>query len=411
MSRRGGRDGPPWAGPSPSLSNPSKQSIPEGDSFSYKEWITEDSSDPRRDSSSLSAYKSDSLSLQKSVEKADPDISAELDEDLQGDDLQAGTESDESSPSQPESQLFGRWWEDGPTPPWEIKCSPRVQARPRTPLIIPSLQPPKASSNQRRTCSHRAPLDLFALWENGARSDTPRTAWNETRGPTAPSTSRRAWEASRKAATAAASRAPTLRAVLVGGKRNKITSPTRQSKTPTTPTPRGKHRLPEVEADPAPTHLNGRWFSRLDNELMGRIEGDRVVWAEDGTSSRINLHSDGQVVSMLVNGEAHSAVLSSDGRLLRWSDGDRWMREDDDMEILRQSTSLYGAGNDDLDCSILFGESNSCWSTRPSSTASRSMMGSRGSIMGSRGLNSRGSPKVYGKRGLTPLSAQFPFAS
>lgn len=73
--------------------------------------------------------------------------------------------------------------------------------------------------------------------------------------------------------------------------------------------------------------FEGDWVSRTDGELRGRIEGASLIWEEDCSTTHLWAHGErGDVISMLVDGECHSGVLSEDGRLLRWGDGDTWIR-------------------------------------------------------------------------------------
>lgn len=73
--------------------------------------------------------------------------------------------------------------------------------------------------------------------------------------------------------------------------------------------------------------FEGDWASREDGELRGRIEQGHLMWEEDGTATPLWVHGErGDVLSMLVDGSYHYGVLSEDGRLLRWGDGDVWLR-------------------------------------------------------------------------------------
>jgi len=73
--------------------------------------------------------------------------------------------------------------------------------------------------------------------------------------------------------------------------------------------------------------FEGYWASKDDGELRGRIEHGHLVWEEDGTATPLWVRGErSDVISMLVDGENHYGVLSEDGRLLRWADGDVWFR-------------------------------------------------------------------------------------
>jgi len=84
-----------------------------------------------------------------------------------------------------------------------------------------------------------------------------------------------------------------------------------------------------------PSHLlDGDWFSREDGELRGRIEAGQLYWEEDGSATSLYIHTKrGDVVSMVVDGERHSGVLSEDGRILKWQDGDIWVRVRPENEV------------------------------------------------------------------------------
>lgn len=85
----------------------------------------------------------------------------------------------------------------------------------------------------------------------------------------------------------------------------------------------------------AASSFQGTWVSRIDGEVRGHIKGACLTWAEDGSETRLKFvqsHPNpgpGDVVNMRVDGQSHAGVLSEDGHILRWSDGDRWLRVDD----------------------------------------------------------------------------------
>lgn len=93
--------------------------------------------------------------------------------------------------------------------------------------------------------------------------------------------------------------------------------------------------------------LDGSWFSRIDGDFRGNIEDGTLVWEEDGTATPLSRHGErGDVVSMVVDGDAHFGVLSEDGRLLKWQDGDIWKRA---LPRNRLDVALSMQGNSDLD--------------------------------------------------------------
>mmetsp|Transcript_84599 Transcript_84599/g.218002 ORF Transcript_84599/g.218002 Transcript_84599/m.218002 type:complete len:267 (+) Transcript_84599:91-891(+) len=76
--------------------------------------------------------------------------------------------------------------------------------------------------------------------------------------------------------------------------------------------------------------LEGTWHSRQDGELRGRIDGNRMTWEEDGSETLITIAGErADIVRMSVDGKSYAGVLSEDGRLLKWGDGDVWVRSDD----------------------------------------------------------------------------------
>lgn len=84
--------------------------------------------------------------------------------------------------------------------------------------------------------------------------------------------------------------------------------------------------------------LDGDWYSRADGEYRGFVMDGHMMWNEDGSATPLAMHGErSDVVSMVVDGEMHSGVLSEDGRLLRWRDGDSWKR------VSMASSTEYGS--------------------------------------------------------------------
>mmetsp|Transcript_35 Transcript_35/g.115 ORF Transcript_35/g.115 Transcript_35/m.115 type:complete len:279 (-) Transcript_35:21-857(-) len=185
--------------------------------------------------------------------------------------------------------------------------------------------------------------NVFVLWSNAGRSHTPNSLWRAERG----------------GQVAPADGAPrTLAAVVVGHQRPA-----------TSPAAPGTRRV--VPCSPRhPSRLDGTWLSRLDGELRGHVEGGQLRWEEDGSATPLVLHGErGNIVSMTVDGQAHSGVLSADERLLRWGDGDVWVRVDDFFE---QVSTLCSSGNSILqDDSLSWGSWRASSSRPPSRPASR----------------------------------------
>eukprot|EP00927_Polykrikos_kofoidii_P051526 TRINITY_DN45328_c0_g1_i1.p1 TRINITY_DN45328_c0_g1~~TRINITY_DN45328_c0_g1_i1.p1 ORF type:complete len:385 (+),score=49.76 TRINITY_DN45328_c0_g1_i1:187-1341(+) len=265
----------------------------------------------------------------------------------------ANGESIEATPS----RRTPRWWEDeAGVPPWEIQCQTRKLALPRRNVVVPALRPPRTprSAKERVGISRPPEDDLFAMWSSAARSDTPQSVWNGQRGPAAPASIRKSKQA-RLHHTAHTPRCvpdhvPTVRSTLIG-RLSQTRSPAPQSparKLPRELAAKGvRPALYEEPHTPPPAHLDGVWISRRDGETRGYIESTRLLWAEDGSTSRLSFYGlAGNIVNVVVDGEAHSAVLSADRRLLRWGDGDVWVREDDEMEDLRPINHSTGDGKD-----------------------------------------------------------------
>eukprot|EP00929_Paragymnodinium_shiwhaense_P069698 TRINITY_DN35162_c0_g1_i1.p1 TRINITY_DN35162_c0_g1~~TRINITY_DN35162_c0_g1_i1.p1 ORF type:complete len:391 (+),score=78.39 TRINITY_DN35162_c0_g1_i1:92-1264(+) len=232
-----------------------------------------------------------------------------------------------------------RWWweEDGAVPPWEMQSKERTMAKPRPQQqAIGSLKPPSKKLASRKSArGGRHDIQLFSLWSSAGVKDEPNTIWEEPLRPVATASERRTL--TDRGEKAMFLRPPTVRSALIGPLRPN-TSDALPSRLKTQ-----RHQLPKVTK-------HSQRLSRSDGEYRCQIHGMRLFWAEDGSETRLTYHGvGGHIVSMMVDKEAHSGVLSSDGRLLRWGDGDLWVRDDDDMDSLRASTAA---------CSTSCGESS-----------------------------------------------------
>jgi len=186
---------------------------------------------------------------------------------------------------------------------------------PSTPSKVPLPQarkparPRKHNPGSVQNTSGRLGVDIFALWEKAGRINTPLSAYTAGRDIMR--------EADNGGGFVAGS---TLRSTIVGPCQLSLT-PRAQSK---------KSRSLQI-----PTAFEGTWISREDHEIRGRIEGSYMIWDEDHfrTCFRVikcnALAGSGDVIIMTIDGEKHSGVLSEDGHILRWRDGDRWQRIDE----------------------------------------------------------------------------------
>uniref|UniRef100_A0A7S0B259 Uncharacterized protein n=1 Tax=Pyrodinium bahamense TaxID=73915 RepID=A0A7S0B259_9DINO len=163
---------------------------------------------------------------------------------------------------------------------------------------------PGAGAARRR---HDPDPHVAVLWNSAGRARTPNSVYRrgEPGGQIAASGKSSPEDAGRR----------TLSALVSTGSRRPATSPAGSAR------------------DPA--RLDGTWLSRTDGELRGYVEGGRLHWEEDGTATPLMVHGDrGNIVSLSVDGRAYSGVLSEDERLLRWGDGDLWVRVDEFYEQL-----------------------------------------------------------------------------
>mmetsp|Transcript_117588 Transcript_117588/g.293180 ORF Transcript_117588/g.293180 Transcript_117588/m.293180 type:complete len:313 (-) Transcript_117588:260-1198(-) len=219
-------------------------------------------------------------------------------------------------------------------------ASPR--ARPKTtPRCQRRRQDPVRQAAQRRS-GERTDPDAFVLWHPSGQQRLPNTLWRpHGSGPPLHPDGPHGW-------------CSTLRSALDGAHARPRTSPATSSLSSARPGS-GDSGLPRAALKGAvddlgceaglseerlgsPTTLGslsadrcqifeGDWASRADGELRGRIEQGHLMWEEDGTATPLWVHGErGDVLSMMVDGQCHYGVLSEDGRLLRWADGDVWLR-------------------------------------------------------------------------------------
>lgn len=217
---------------------------------------------------------------------------------------------------------------EGPVPPDGVVIHSTLVDRNPPPRSAPGYRPGSRrwGWQQRRLQAKARSKDLFAIWNGGRHMHTPYSAW-------------RAEHHDRRAMTERVARKElhgmcipgenTISSALVG---QRPVSPPRPKVGPDywpVPLEGSEMRGPRV-------HLDGFWRSRADGELRGQISSCTLVWEDDGLATPLETHGHGgSIVYMSVDGDSHSAVLSEDGRLLRWSDGDVWVRDDDELERLR----------------------------------------------------------------------------
>lgn len=188
--------------------------------------------------------------------------------------------------------------------------------------------------------------DPFAFWNVAGRTNTPLTEWKLTRRFRSPGeTARERQELEAMLSTKPSHGTKTIRAVLAG---------CRPSTCP------GSLKSPRKgDFDRL---LDGEWFSKVDCEHRATIQGNRLIWLEDGSSSKMLIRGDrGQLVSMSVDGQKYSGVLSEDGALIRWCDGDVWVRH---HEEFRKFQEVLGSTMDAFASATKSGDNDQVrWST------------------------------------------------
>lgn len=183
-------------------------------------------------------------------------------------------------------------------------ASPASPASPPLPsarrLARPRKKPPQRG---------RLGVDIFALWEKAGRINTPVSTWRAGR------------DVERHAERGGGfMEGSTMRSAIVG-----------PARLPDSPRPDSAE----------PTAFEGHWVSRQDGEQRGRIAGNWLIWADDGSRTRLQViksnsrKGSGDVITMNLDGEIHTGVLSEDGHILRWGDGDRWLRIDESYEEMQ----------------------------------------------------------------------------
>jgi len=187
----------------------------------------------------------------------------------------------------------------------------------RSALASPPLPLARKKARPRKTPPDKGRLgiDIFALWEKAGRTNTPVSIWSADRRH-------------RDKEHVGGLNGSTLRATIIGPARVTV--------------PRRRMRIEDDEDESrtanAPTAFEGMWISTGDGELRGRIVGHYLIWEEDNSRTTLKFIGSkssrglGDVVSMTFDGESHSGVLSEDGHVLRWRDGDRWLRLDESFD-------------------------------------------------------------------------------
>lgn len=169
---------------------------------------------------------------------------------------------------------------------------------------------------------------FFAIWGTACRAQTPISQWKTS--PRSPlSVASRPWLSTKQ--RRARNSPATLAAALVR------CAPSPSPRTTRPPQCAADEGLAQSDISEAEKELQARtlrqlegtWASRQDGKIRGRVEGTRFVWQDDASWSRIAVHSGQKTLSMVVDGKFFSGFLSEDGRLIRWADGDTWIRADD----------------------------------------------------------------------------------
>lgn len=169
----------------------------------------------------------------------------------------------------------------------------------------------------RRGAAHRRALDpdVFVLWTSAARPRTPNSVWRADRQP-----GREDADGLRSlAALVVGQRCTATAPAALSGKCSEAARPAELSSSGDAASPSRR-----------PGHLDGAWLSRQDGKLRGHVVGGQLHWEEDGSVTSLIVRGErGNIIAMNVDGKAYSGVLSEDDRLLRWGDGDLWVRLDE----------------------------------------------------------------------------------
>jgi len=234
-----------------------------------------------------------------------------------------------------------------------------------------------ATPRKKRPVVGKVGVDVFALWHKAGQINVPVSSWHPKRN------------LFREAHQGGFIDGSTLRSAIVGPK-----------------------SLPIPDEDDErcyeePTAFEGTWISRADGDLRGSIEGSWLIWADDGSRTRLRIikaHSrggSGDVVAMLLDGKAHSGVLSEDGHILRWGDGDRWLRIDAHYERME---GYCENAKSHLDGSQLQG-----WSVHENCILSRPVSRSRPSTSSPRPSTTRSSTTTSRYLSARPVSSSVQF--
>jgi hypothetical protein len=183
------------------------------------------------------------------------------------------------------------------------------------------LSPPLPSNRKLAPPKRREPgrlgKDFFVLWEKAGRSNTPVSDWKVNRD---------LYSQSKKFGKFLDG--STMRASVVGPAR--------------LPPSALEVCYEDDEGADIPTFFDGMWISRTDGDVRGRIERSSMMWEEDGSCTRLRFHKSnphggpGDLVTMRLDGEVHSGVLSEDGHMIKWLDGDHWMRVDQSYDLMQE---------------------------------------------------------------------------
>ena len=217
---------------------------------------------------------------------------------------------------------------------------PELPAKPeaRRPLLRSPGGSPATSAPRRRQGAGvptERPKDFFSIWDAGGRPHTPDSIWRRQMCNDRPDTGvGQVPEARAQTAKPSPGVVPSVRALLLED-RPSSRSEAANARPPT-------HGAADARSVSL-ADFDGTWISRGDGELRGRIENGRMIWAEDDSETLLTAYGHGDIVSTLVDGVVYSAVLSEDKNVLRWGDGDHWIRADEQANRLLRYCSDAGA--------------------------------------------------------------------
>lgn len=197
----------------------------------------------------------------------------------------------------------------------------------------------------------KAGADVFAFWDRGGRRVMPVSHWT---------IKKKDLTRASEAVGGVFAEAHTLRSSLVG--------PTWPPPSPLLSTGRSCSQASSRSEPPENSAFDGLWIGRADGEMRGRIEGSRLTWYVDKSISQLRIirHQSrggvGDVISFTLDGETHAGTLSPDGSVLRWRDGDRWLRVDEGFERMQAYTGRALSPTGRRRQSFKDVDRNSCWS-------------------------------------------------